>query len=90
MSDISPIGRPAAPGLEKTHATSRSSVQTGSPVRGQDSVELSDVARLAAKIRDVPIRRGLVDDVKSQIANGTYESPGKIEALLDNLAADLI
>ena len=90
MSDISPIGRPAAPSLDKTHATSHPRALTGSPVRGQDSVELSDVARLAAKIRDVPVRHELVEDIKSRLANDTYESSDKIDAALDNLIEDIV
>ncbi|MHC4710567.1 MAG: hypothetical protein ACYTA3_09105 [Planctomycetota bacterium] len=34
-------------------------------------------------------RQALIDRVRLQIANGSYETPAKIEALLPRLARDL-
>lgn len=91
MSDISPIGRSAASNLGHAGRINRPSAPAGSPKRGADRVELSDAARLLGKIRDVPdIRRHLVDDVRAQIADGTYDTSSKVDALLDNLIEDLI
>lgn len=42
------------------------------------------------KAQPVPIRQALVERVRAEIAKGTYETPDKIEALLNNLAKDLL
>lgn len=85
MSDIGPIGRPGAsafghsngripPGYQK-------SATPTAPGRRNDAVELSDTARLLSKLNELPeVRQGLVDRVKSEIADGTYETPEKLEA----------
>ncbi len=59
-----------------------------------DTVEISTVARLAAKVADVPeVRAGLVERVKAEIAAGTYETPERIDLavsrLMDELFPDL-
>lgn len=41
------------------------------------------------KLRDNPIREDLVADVREQIADGTYETPEKIDAAVSELAGEL-
>lgn len=56
----------------------------------EDRVEVSDVARYLAKLREVPgVRQELVDRVRGEIDAGTYESPDKIEKAIDELIEDL-
>jgi len=54
-----------------------------------DKVEVSDHALFLAKLREAPIRKDLVEKVKRQIADGTYESIQKITRAADELARDL-
>ncbi len=66
---------------------------TGAPspvVRGQDQVELSTEAQVLApwldKLRQIPaVRQDLVDQVKAQIASGTYDTPEKLNEALDGM-----
>lgn len=65
-------------------------VMSGAPVRGQDQVEVSELAMYLNKLRDMPaVRQDLVDRVKSEIAGGTYLTPDKLDAALAELARDL-
>ncbi|MCA9285431.1 MAG: flagellar biosynthesis anti-sigma factor FlgM [Phycisphaerales bacterium] len=57
----------------------------------QDRLELSGQARLLDRMRQMPaIRQELVDRVKGQIADGTYESPQKLAVALDRLIDDVL
>jgi anti-sigma28 factor (negative regulator of flagellin synthesis) len=68
-------------------ATNGTKVQ---PAGISDVVEISNVAKLAAKIQEVPdIRTELVEQVKAEIAAGTYETPERIEIALDRLMDEL-
>lgn len=56
--------------------------------RGQDSVDVSDTARIAAARltgEEAAIRQDLVDRVKAEIEAGTYETPIKIAGTVDGL-----
>ena len=53
---------------------------------GQDTVQISDVARYLGEIKKLPdIRQDKVDAVKAQIKAGTYETPDKIEHVVNTL-----
>jgi negative regulator of flagellin synthesis FlgM len=90
MADISPINgssyasRPPAPA--RSHAE-----EVEAPRRSvSDAVELSDRALLLARLKQLPaVREELVDRVRAEIDAGAYETPEKIEAVLDRLAIDL-
>ena len=77
--------------------TRRVADETHSPeitVRPADSVDISALARKLGLITsgDQPqqaYRADLVDRVKSQIANGTYETPEKLDAAAEKLANEL-
>jgi len=90
MNDISPINRPNASVLNRSNHAHRPNPTVGSPSRGSDKVELSPEARMLSKLKNLPdVRQDLVDRVRQQIASGTYETPDKVEALLDGLAQEL-
>ncbi len=65
------------------------------PAPDTDRVELSAGAKLAAsELRRAfaethPIRIAKVARIKAEIANGTYDIDGKLEAVLDRLLDDL-
>lgn len=55
-----------------------------------DRVEISDLARMMAKIGQLPaIRHEMVAQVKAQIDAGTYDSPQKLDIAVDRLIDDL-
>jgi negative regulator of flagellin synthesis FlgM len=55
-----------------------------------DEVNISDAARLAEQINDLPdIRQDRVDAVRQQIAAGTYETNEKMEMALDRLLDEI-
>lgn len=58
--------------------------------RGSDRVEVSDMARLLAKLNDMPeVRRELVDRVRDEIDRGKYMTDEKLELAIDGLMDDL-
>ena len=84
---ISPLGQPSPITLVQGSKTSNG-VQGSQDVdrTGQDTVEISDRARWLSEIKKLPdIRQGKVDAVKAQIANGTYETPDKIDAVVNSI-----
>ncbi len=53
---------------------------------GGDRVELSDMAKLLAKMRDMPeVRQDRVDSVRNAIDRGTYETSDRIDLAIDQL-----
>jgi hypothetical protein len=57
--------------------------------RAPDEVVVSPVATYMNKLRNLPIRQELVDGVRGQIADGTYETPEKIDATVSELSKEL-
>ncbi len=59
-------------------------------VRPADSVDISALARrLGERSSGEPVRQDLVDRVKSEIENGTYESDDKLDLAAQRLLGDL-
>jgi len=91
MTDIHGIQPPIAPRpIEPT-----SQVPTGSekvqPPGIADVVEISDVAKLAAKIQQLPeVRTELVHRVKDELSAGSYETPEKLEIAIDRLMEEFL
>ena len=55
-----------------------------------DCADISDVARLKALLKDVPdIRLEKVERIRAAIADGTYETPEKIDTVIDRLLEEL-
>ncbi|MCC6579530.1 MAG: flagellar biosynthesis anti-sigma factor FlgM [Phycisphaeraceae bacterium] len=58
--------------------------------RGDDSIELSSMARaLSRDDQATPVRHQLVEQVKQRIAKGEYDSPEVIHEALNRLLSDL-
>ena len=56
-----------------------------------DTVEISDVAKLAARISEIPeVRTELIETVKTELAAGTYETSEKLEIAVERLLEDLL
>jgi negative regulator of flagellin synthesis FlgM len=59
--------------------------------RAGDQVELSpELQQLMAKARANEVRQDKVDEIRGQIANGSYETPDKIDQAVDRLIDDLL
>lgn len=55
-----------------------------------DVVEISTVAKLAAKVQEIPdVRTELVERAKAEIAAGTFETPERLEVTIDKLMEEL-
>lgn len=91
MSDVTPINGVHSPALASLARASYSeSTATPGPVRSGDKVELSRAAQyLSSLLLKNDVRTDMVDRVKAQIADGSYETPDKIDAALDEILSDL-
>ena len=91
MSDVTPINGVSSPALKPlTRSSYTESTATVGPVRAGDKVELSRAAQyLSQLLSKNDVRTDLVDRVKAQIADGSYETPDKIDAALDEILSDL-
>ena len=90
MSNISPIGQPNPALLGRSGRANRGQESPAASHRGPDQVELSPRAQLLSKIAQLPeVRQDLVDRVRSEIDSGTYDTPEKVDALMDSLLEDL-
>ena len=91
MSDIGPVGRPEAGALNqpgRPGPASSSGPAARSAGREGDAVELSRTAYLMSRLEAMPdIRQELVDSVRQQIADGTYETPERLNAAIEELIA---
>ncbi len=89
IENVNPIG--AAGGLtpiEPSAVTGPNQLQGISSVT--DTVEISEIARLAAKIQDIPdVRQEVVATAKAEIASGTFETTQRIEVAIERLMDDL-
>ena len=81
MSEISPVGQPRAIGVGAKGTSPTAKGQAPATQRGADAIELSVQAQLLSRLAKLP-------DVRQELV-GTYDTPDKIEALLDELEQDL-
>ena len=57
---------------------------------GGDRLEISDAARVAARLNEVPdIRQDRVAEVRAAIADGTYETDEKLDLAIDRLLDEI-
>jgi len=88
MSEISSIGPTPANRVDATSRQQsrpeRAELAESRSERGEDRVEVSSLARLLQRLREVPdIREELVDRVRSQIESGTYLTDERLDAAVD-------
>jgi len=56
----------------------------------QDELEISDAARLVERTGEVPeIRQDRIDAIRARIAEGTYETPEKLEVAIKRLLDEI-
>ena len=78
-------------GINAPHMTQRGQAarSTDAP-RGADRVEISPAAEAAAQANETGgIRTELVNQIRAQIAAGTYETPDKMGVAVDRLLDEL-
>jgi len=90
MSGINQISgnvpiQPVTPAPVYKSAASPAAAETAGP----DTVELSSVNQYVQSLQTNNIRADKVQEIRGQIANGTYESDDKLNAALDGLLDDL-
>ena len=100
MPDISSIGQGSVGPLERTDSVHGRREDAAPPNRDTsevehdrrtDRVELSDHARFLDQLRHLPdVRQEHIEQIRQAIADGTYETPEKIEIALGRLLEDLL
>ena len=87
IDGIHPVTGPQ--GIEPSSAI-RGAERIGEATETSDVVEMSEAAKLAAKVQELPeVRTELVEQVRAEIADGTYETPERIELTVDRLMEEL-
>lgn len=92
MTNLSPIEAGSAGRLAslKPAAEREAARGTTKPRRGDDRVEVSDAARFLAKMNAMPEERTeLVNEVRAQIADGSYDTPEKMDLAIDSMIEEL-
>ena len=105
MIHVNGVPPPTAPRPVDPAAPMTAGVEKVEPPGISDVVEISDVARLAAKLHEIPpVRtelvervfpvpqttpRELVERVKTELAAGTYETQERLEITVERLMEEL-
>ena len=93
MSNISPISSGALARIGPAsgdRAASSVRAEASPPRRGADQVEVSDMAYYMSQLCSLPpVRQDLIDQVRSQIDAGSYETPQMIDAAIEAMFDDL-
>lgn len=56
----------------------------------QDELQISDAAQLLDKVNDVPeMRTQRIEQIRAQIANGTYETQEKLDIAVERLLDEI-
>jgi negative regulator of flagellin synthesis FlgM len=94
MSDIALVGgvnsgRVEVPDVAADRAA-KARIEPDPTVRPSDRVDISDRARLLSRLAALPETRAqLVDSIRKQIADGTYETANRMDQAVTNLLGDL-
>lgn len=91
MSQINPVSgnAPIAP-IQSRPAAKPAGAAEPAPPRPADRLELSGASHLLKLAKANDVRLDKVQDIKAQLANGTYETPEKFDAAADRLLEDLM
>jgi negative regulator of flagellin synthesis FlgM len=78
-------------GINAPHFTHRGQAATSAPAaQGADFVDISPAAEAAAQAAEAgTVRLDLVNQIRAQIAAGTYETPDKLDIALDRLLDEI-
>ena len=78
-------------GINAPHAPFRGQSASEAPdTRSVDRVDISAAAEAAIHAAESDeVRQGLVDQIRAQLAAGTYETPGKLETAVERLLDEI-
>jgi negative regulator of flagellin synthesis FlgM len=78
-------------GINAPHAPFRGHAAQETPsAKSSDRVDISAAAEAAVQARESgEVRHDLVQQIRAQIADGTYETPAKLDAALDRFLDEL-
>ncbi|MEM6333446.1 MAG: flagellar biosynthesis anti-sigma factor FlgM [Planctomycetota bacterium] len=86
MTDIAPLGRSLATASLAPSKANGTPVAKPAAERGADQAQVSDQARFLAKLAELPpVREDVVGRVKTELQNGAYETPERLDAAVDAL-----
>lgn len=90
MQIYGPSGVHGAQNVSAPHTRRVEGPQSTSSVQPQDSVEISSSASFVDQVHQLPdIRQDRVAALRAAIADGTYETPGKLEGALNGLLDEI-
>jgi negative regulator of flagellin synthesis FlgM len=90
MINVNGVQGAAPPPVVESVGTIQTHIRPAEAAGISDVVEISTVAKLAAKVHEMPdVRTELVERVKAEIAAGTYETPERLEIAIDKLMEEL-
>jgi negative regulator of flagellin synthesis FlgM len=78
-------------GANAPHITQRGQASQQTPTgRAVDRLDISPAAEAAAQIAESgEVRQDLVNQIRAEIAAGTYETPAKLDAALERLLDEI-
>ena len=78
-------------GINAPHSAHRSQASQNAPASGAaDRLDISAAADAAAQAAETgSVRLDLVNNIRSQIAAGTYETPAKLDAALERMLDEM-
>jgi len=86
MSEINRIYGNSGVGPVRPDQNSTTAKTNTQRVGSEDQVEISEVAQLLSKLAELPeVRTDKVEQVRAAIARGDYETPDKIEVVVDRI-----
>lgn len=86
INGINGYGHISALGAKNSLGNTRNHARPQNAAQGQDQVEISSVAKYLNKVSAIPdIRTEKVEEIRQQIAAGTYDVDGKLSEALDNM-----
>lgn len=96
MSELSPLSSRSVgrAGVVAPGSASRSGVPETGRVpgrdRGEDRVDFSSSVQHLVELRNGgPVRMDLINRIRAEIEQGSYETPEKLDAAIDELLSDL-
>ena len=90
MIHVNGIGAGMAPKAIDSAATIGDIAPKSEAAKAADVVEISTVAKLAAKIHELPeVRTELVERVRAEIQAGTFETPERLDITIERLMEEL-
>lgn len=86
----SPLSRAGRVGPGAGRLASSAAGQVPGRDRGEDRVEFSSHVQHLARLKNGgPVRQDLINRIRTQIAEGTYETPEKLDQAIDEMLSDL-